>query len=249
MVFLTLTKSEKGVAKFSFPTPLMCNKNAKVGLSEILIPNCLPQIRGGDTPYIQIHKYTRKSHRQRNYRFIETYDIVTNKDLFFENIEQLLTYINAQINFSGIQLAYLEQYRRINIRFRVLRNKRYHISLSSQINELLGGLSDSPKDIFYTNRISSTQPDIHSSKYNLFVYFPAIKPSYVGDISSPLMRLISINTRSTYTHHIFKVPFYHSLIPGALYEIYLYITDQHGEYLNFPTNKYTRITLHFVGVE
>lgn len=248
MVFITITSSEKGVMTFSFSKPLICNERSRVGLSEVLLPNCLPQIRASETPYIQIHKYTRESRRERDFHFRETYNVISKKDLYFKDIEDLLTYLNAQIAFSGIRLTYLKQIDRINIQFILLQNKQYRLSLGSRVNEILGLPSESPEDVFYTSRIGAIEPDLYSGKRKLFIYTPFIKPILVGNLTSPLLRLININNKKSYTHHIFQNPFYLPLLAGVLYEIKLHIIDQNGRYMSFPKNKWIRVTLHFIDV-
>lgn len=247
-MFITLTNSKDGIASFSFPKPLICNKNSRLGLSEILFPNCTPQIPASETPYIQIHKYTRESRREKNFHYNETHNIIADKDIFFKNINDLVTFLNNQIKYSGIRFSYLKLIRRIKITFRVLGNVQYRISLAGHINEILGTISSSPNEMFHTTTYGLSPPDIHGNKYHIFLYTPSIKATYIGGISSPLLRLINVNNNTLYTHHMYNHPFYHPMIEGPLYEIQLHVMDQFGKHVLYPQNKYFRITLQFINV-
>ena len=245
-IFVTLTKAKNGIATHIFSESVTFEEHTHLAITEILIPTLFPQIKAGDTPYIQIQEYQRDRRRKKPI-YVKTIEISTENDLFFENIADFLLFLNQKISFYGIEISYLEYNRRIHVAFRRLRNKRYDLLLNEQLNNILGGLMRSKTDSFHSNRLSNKQPDIHTGQYHIFLYSPAVKYSYLGDVVAPILRIVNVknNKHDYFTHHIFKKPYYIPIFPGIMDQFQIHIKDEKGVSLMFPENQSIRICVHF----
>lgn len=245
-IFVTLTEAKNGVVTHTFPESVSFEEHTHLAITELLLPTSFPQIKATDTPYIQILVYERDRRRKKPL-YLKTIDFSTEHDLFFENISDILLFLNQKLNVYGIEISYLEYTRRVHVRFRRLRDKRYDLLLNERLNNILGGLANSETDSFHTNRLSNNQPDIHAGNYHIFLYSPAVKYSYLGNVVAPILRIVNVrnNKHGYFTHHIFKKPYYIPIFPGIMDRFQIHIKDEKGVSLLFPENQSIRICVHF----
>lgn len=245
--FVTLTSVKNGVASHTFSESVYINKNASLALSEILFANSFPKVflsNNSSIKLLQIDEYAR-GRRQRKYHFLKTYTIKEENNLYFTDVHQLISYLNEKTEFAGIEFTYLSNSRHVAIRFRTMRNKKFKLSLHESIDDILGNFMKIKKTIGVTT-ISAQQVDIHKGFHHVYIYCSSIKYSYIGDVKAPILRVVNIQKKHTYTHHIYKKPYYMKMNPGYLQHLEIDFRNQNGERINFHPKDHFQIVLHFI---
>ncbi|KAG8229765.1 hypothetical protein J437_LFUL005846 [Ladona fulva] len=92
------------------------------------------------------------------------------------------------------------------------------------------------------NEAGGTRRGFTTLPINIFVYCNIIKPQLIGDSRSRCLRIVDSSTR----HHIFNPPYYFPLDTFDIERIEIFLADQFGEKIPFPSGNIPSILiLHF----
>ena len=153
-------------------------------------------------------------------------------DLFFDNISKFINFLNTDcLSKNSIHITYVDNMITIN-------SENANVLFTEKVGYILG-----VKPNVKIDRTTSTNVDIFGGIYNIYVYLNIITTQYVGDVRVNLLKTISIDRTSNYTHAIFENPYYLDIYHSHLLDLNVAMRTLTGEIIKFPSGLVT-LTLH-----
>ena len=159
-------------------------------------------------------------------------------------IEEKCGAILRQIH-SMISLSYKKSGNRVNLH--VENPNRVQIRFSKSLGEILGLNPDlSNKLIGNDNQAFTYAVDLNMTHHQMFVYSDVADYTYVGNITAPILRIVSYkqSKSSTQSHQEFVNLHYVPLAKSYIDQVHIDIKDEIGRSVPFVGGK-TLVKLHF----
>ena len=159
-------------------------------------------------------------------------------------IEEKCGAILRQIH-SMISLSYKKSGNRVNLH--VENPNRVQIRFSKSLGEILGLKPNlSNKLIGHENQVFTYAVDLNMTHHQMFVYSDVADYTYVGNITAPILRIVSYkqSKSSTQLHQEFVNLHYVPLAKSYIDQVHIDIKDEIGRSVPFVGGK-TLVKLHF----
>lgn len=240
-------------SEFTIPLAEELNftSNWEVGLQEIFIPNYIDNIGKNMTTITVLHnKSNQNNHFEQgrkdviidggNYTPQTFVNKVNEKIEKLDNVSLRLKYESASKKIKFYNVSYLEGI----------------IFQNVKLQKMLGYSPTETTEIHHTNETHKhgkqkfTLPlPVSFNTFNniLYCYTDIISKSIVGDVFSPLLRLVNRDAKDeklSVIHQNYKKPHYHKILTKNIKEIHIKISNSLGENLSIKRG-HTIIVLHF----
>lgn len=168
--------------------------------------------------------------------------VLTDKD--YEDLRELFNYAMKKIG-EGIEWEIIDSYLYMSSNL-----GEFDINLYPLLNSYMGFSSfatisrNDYEKLFIVER-AKHKPYTKFGKSLLFVYSDIVENQYVGDVFAPLLKSLPfVYNQSDVYEHEFSNPVYLAVKKTSFDDIYMFITNENGEYVSFETGTF-KATLHF----